>query len=178
MFFGLVFRFRAILDRFDQKDGLRILVNVMSTMSIIQDLSGDTPDELHDAMMWQTIKHVCIAVKSYFEAHLSIRAHATSYHRSLSTNHSSTPCYKPLNMSIESLKRDVETLMESLPLRARWEPVENFIKLKGVSIFVQVIAVVLGDLYSAHRSETAVSALASLYICSVLPQVQVSDSVV
>ena len=175
MFFGLVFRFRAILDRFDQQDGLRKLINVMSTMSILHNLNEeDFPEDPNEAMMWQTVKHVCLAVKSYFEAHLAIRAHATSYQRSLSSNHSATPCYKPLNLSWEIVLRNVETLLDSLPLRARWEPVEYFLKLKGVTIFLQIIAVVLNDLYSAHRSETAVSALETLYICSVMPQVQVS----
>ncbi|XP_047741540.1 DDB1- and CUL4-associated factor 1 [Hyalella azteca] len=175
MFFGLVFRFRAILDRFDQQDGLRKLVNVMSTMSILQNLTEeDAPDDPDEGMMWQRVKHVCLTVKNYFEAHLAIRAHHTSYQRSLSSNHSATPCYKPLNVSWESVTRNVEALLEGLPLRARWEPVENFLKLNGVSIFLQVVAVVLNNRYSTHRPETAVSALDTLYICSVMPQVQMA----
>ena len=174
MFFGLVFKFRAILDRFDRQDGLRKLVNVMSTMSILQDLmEDDAPEDPNESMMWQTVKHVCLTVKNYFEAHLAIRANAQSYQRVQSSSHTATPCYKPLNVSSESIDSNIESLLENLPLRARWEPVENFLKLKGVTFFVQVIAVVLNDLYGAHRSETAVSALDTLRICSVMPQVQV-----
>ena len=68
MFFGASFQFRVILDLFDAQDGLRRLYNMISTLSILSmedqhELLDD--DESHAAR--QTVRHVCAALKRYFE---------------------------------------------------------------------------------------------------------------
>ncbi|KAG0717965.1 DDB1- and CUL4-associated factor 1 [Chionoecetes opilio] len=76
MFFGMVFRFRTLLDHFDKQDGLRKLLNLLSTLPLFQDAwEPDSLDNLHssETMAWQTVKQVCLSLKQYFEAHLALK---------------------------------------------------------------------------------------------------------
>ncbi|XP_076063100.1 lisH and WD40 domain-containing protein mahjong isoform X2 [Oratosquilla oratoria] len=177
MFFGMVFRFRAILERFDEQDGLRKMLNMLSTMSLFQDVwEQDMVDEPNELMMWQTVKQVCLSVKHYFEAHLALKVQhlqRMTIREQGSTPQHATPAYKALNVaSREVIEGYVEAMLENLPHRARWKPVDQFVSLKGLQLFLQLISVVLNETFSVNRTETAIYALDTLYVCSVMPQVQ------
>lgn len=98
MFFGMVFRFKAILEKFDEQDGLRKVLNMLSTLSLFQDVwEQDILDEPNEVMMWQTVKQVCLSVKHYFEAHLALKVQ--HLHRMTVREHGTapqhaTPAYK------------------------------------------------------------------------------------
>ncbi|XP_037788509.1 LOW QUALITY PROTEIN: DDB1- and CUL4-associated factor 1-like [Penaeus monodon] len=176
MFFGMVFRFKAILEKFDEQDGLRKVLNMLSTLSLFQDVwEQDILDEPNEVMMWQTVKQVCLSVKHYFEAHLALKVQ--HLHRMTVREHGTapqhaTPAYKAVNVTPEMIERNVEHLLEYLPYRARWKPVEQFVSLKGLQLFLQLVAMVLNESYSPNRTETAVFALDTLYVCSVMPTIQ------
>ncbi|XP_061725437.1 LOW QUALITY PROTEIN: protein mahjong [Cydia pomonella] len=75
MFFGLSFQFRVILEEFDNQDGLRKLYNVISTLPILgsdEEESRVSEDETCAAR--QIVRHVCVALRRYLEAHLRLRA--------------------------------------------------------------------------------------------------------
>lgn len=77
MFFGLAFPFRSLLELFDQQDGLRKLLNVMSTLDVfVRGSNSDsaTPSDDQVFASRQTARHVCVALKRYFEAHLAHKA--------------------------------------------------------------------------------------------------------
>lgn len=61
--------------------------------------------------------------------------------------------------------------MEQMPFRARWQPVEDFLRLEGVSICLQIIAKAY-DWTFTGRAEMVRSALDVLAICCVVPKVQ------
>ncbi|XP_069954459.1 DDB1- and CUL4-associated factor 1 isoform X2 [Cherax quadricarinatus] len=175
MFFGMVFRFRAILERFDEQDGLRKVLNMLSTLSLFQDVwEQDSLDEPNEVMMWQTVKQVCLSIKHYFEAHLALKVQhlqrMTTRDHSSGSQHSS-PAYKAVNVTTEVIERNIEYLLENLPHRARWKPVEHFVSLKGLQLLLQLVAMVLNESFSP-KMETAVFALDTLYVCSVMPAVQ------
>ncbi|XP_045592947.1 DDB1- and CUL4-associated factor 1 isoform X3 [Procambarus clarkii] len=175
MFFGMVFRFRAVLERFDEQDGLRKVSNMVSTLSLFQDVwEQDSLDEPNEVMMWQTVKQVCLSIKHYFEAHLSLKVQhlqrMTAREHSSASQHSS-PAYKAVNVTPEVIERNIEYLLENLPFRARWKPVEQFVSLKGLQLLLQLVAMVLNESFSP-KMETAVFALDTLYVCSVMPAVQ------
>lgn len=175
MFFGMVFRFRTILERFDEQDGLRKVLNMLSTLSLFQDVwEQDVLDEPNEAMVWQTVKQVCLSVKHYFEAHLALKVQhlqriAIREHGSAPQH--STPSYKAVNVTTEMVERNVEYLLEYLPHRVRWKPVEQLVSLKGLQLLLQLVAMVLNESFSP-KTETAVFALDTLYVCSVMPAVQ------
>ncbi|MEE6526673.1 hypothetical protein FKM82_027454, partial [Ascaphus truei] len=74
MFFSICFSFRAVLELFDTQDGLRRLVNLISTLEILnlEDQGALLSDDEIFASR-QTGKHTCMALRRYFEAHLAIK---------------------------------------------------------------------------------------------------------
>ncbi|KAB7500608.1 Protein VPRBP [Armadillidium nasatum] len=182
MFFGMVFKFRAILERFDEQDGLRKMLNILATLSIFQDnWDQELPDEPNEVMMWQTVKQVCLSIKSYFESHLALKVHqlqrlssassSSSSCSSLSSFQHSTPSYKQM-LHKNQWREMWNIFLEHLPYKARWKSVEQFVSLKGLQILLRLVATVLNDSFTLNRTETAVSALDTLYVCSVMPSVQ------
>ena len=79
--------------------------------------------------------------------------------------------YKPIHQNPEQVVEQVQTLMEQMPFRARWQPVENFLRLDGVALCLQVIAKAY-DWTFTGRAEMVRSALDVLAICCVVPKVQ------
>ncbi|KAK3859308.1 hypothetical protein Pcinc_034564 [Petrolisthes cinctipes] len=173
MFFGLAFRFRAILERFDQQDGIRKILNLLSTLSLLQD-NWEADDHPGEAVVWQMVKQVCLSLKQYFEAHLAIKVQQMQRLATLTSRdvpQLSTPGYKALSVAVEATQAGVEYLLDHLTLRSRWKAVERFLSLRGLQLLLQLIAVVLNETFSP-KTETAVFALDCLYVCSVLPAVQ------
>lgn len=178
MFFGMVFRFRAMLDRFDEQDGLRKMLNMLSTLSLFQDVwEQDLLDEPNEVIMWHTVKQVCLSVKNYFEAHLTHKVQ--NLQRTRTQPQGSVPqqtplAYKAVNVTSEVIERNVEYLLENIPFRSRWKPVEQFVSLKGMPLFLQLVAMIINDSHTQNRAETAVYALETLYVCTVMPPIQLA----
>ena len=64
---------RVILELFDAQGGLRTLLNVMSTLEIFS--NDETLDLLSEDALYssrQLCRHVAVAFRRYFEAHLCI----------------------------------------------------------------------------------------------------------
>lgn len=183
MFFGFTFGFRVILDLFDAQDGLRKLFNMMSTLDIfvVDSVSQITLSDDQVFSSRQTARHVSVALKRYYEAHLATKAE--QLRRSHSRNqggspHPTTPPYKATRFSSEAVLENVETLLELIPLRVKWEPVDELIKLGGVPLLLQLVAMSYEWNYSG-RAETVRCALDVLTVCSVTPKTQLAlcDSV-
>ncbi|CAH1785027.1 unnamed protein product [Owenia fusiformis] len=176
MFFSTSFMFRVIIELFDMKDGLRKLYNVISTLEI---LIVDDQDTMitEDAIFTsrQAARHVCVALKRYFEAHLSIKADIVrrSLARDTGAQHvSETPPFKAAKFSSQTVQDNIELLLDNLPVRAHWKPVDDLLKLGGVKLLVQLIA--LTPEWNAYtgKAETIRSALDVLAVCTVMPRAQ------
>ncbi|XP_063231311.1 protein mahjong isoform X2 [Bacillus rossius redtenbacheri] len=175
MFFGLSFQFRAILHEFDAQDGLRKLYNTVSTQQILTaDYSGALNDDEESAAR-QVVRHVCVALKRYAEAHLCIRARQLrrSQLRETSGQHLE-PAPHPVKVKStpEEVLEHMQTLLELMPFTSHWEPVDQFVRHGGITLLLQIVAHTYKWNYSG-RAETTRSALDVLAICSVMPQVQV-----
>ncbi|XP_046446583.1 DDB1- and CUL4-associated factor 1-like isoform X1 [Daphnia pulex] len=175
MFFGTSFQFRIILEQFDAQDGLRRLYNMISTLSILSmedasDLLDD--DESHAAR--QTVRHVCAALKRYFEIHLAGKVEHLQRIRVREMGgspHPSTPPYKAIKLNADQIIDLITTAQELLPFRASWSPVNEFVSLGGIPLLLQVIAI--SYLWNfTGRAETVRSALDVLAVCSVSFRVQ------
>lgn len=115
-------------------------------MDIFSDENDFTEDELFTKR--QTIRHVCVALKRYYEAHLVIEAELLRRSSSASSNASfknspntSVPYYKAARFSPDVIREHVEMLLELMPIRINWKPVDELIKLAGVKLLIQLIAV-------------------------------------
>ncbi|GMR49065.1 hypothetical protein PMAYCL1PPCAC_19260, partial [Pristionchus mayeri] len=74
MFLSHALAFRAILDRFDSRDGLRKLYNYMSTLTLLQHGATDTDlTEEQVQTSTQTIRNTCAALKTYATSHVFMR---------------------------------------------------------------------------------------------------------
>ena len=165
MFFGASFQFRVILDLFDAQDGLRRLYNMISTLSILSmedqhELLDD--DESHAAR--QTVRHVCASLKRYFEIHLAWKVENLQRIRVREMGGSpqpSTPHYKAVKLGADQVHDLITTAQELLPYRANWPAVGEFVRLGGIPLMLQVIAISYLWNYTG-RAETVRSALVIL----------------
>ncbi|KAI4465923.1 vprbp protein-related [Holotrichia oblita] len=177
MFFGLTFQFKIILEEFDSQDGLRKLHNVISTLPNLS--SEDSPpimNEDAECAARQIVRHVCVAYKRYLEAHLYAkveqirRSQLRPNERSVSTV-PTQPSYKACKSSPEEIQQQIDTLLQSMPFRAHWPPVDQLLKLGGITLLLKIIAFAYEWNYSG-RAETVRSALDVLAIACVIPKVQ------
>ncbi|KOB59337.1 Protein VPRBP, partial [Operophtera brumata] len=154
MFFGLSFQFRVILEEFDNQDGLRKLYNVISTLPILgsdEEEARVSDDETCAAR--QIVRHVCVALRRYLEAHLRLRAAQVS--RQHGDNVPEPPPYK---------------LLQSVAW-SRWAPVDELVELGGIALLLQVVGLAYEWNFNG-RSETVRSALDVISVCCVAPRVQ------
>ena len=175
MFFGASFQFRVILELFDAQDGLRRLYNMISTLYILslEDQSDLMDDDVAQAAR-QTVRHVCAALKKYFEVHLAWKVEHLERLKVRELGGSpqpSTPSYKAVKLDTDQVHELIVTAQDLLPFRAYWQPVGEFVRLGGIPLLLQAIAI--SYLWNfTGRAETVRSALDVLAVCSVSPRVQ------
>ncbi|XP_063632309.1 protein mahjong [Cydia splendana] len=168
MFFGLSFQFRVILEEFDNQDGLRKLYNVISTLPILgsdEEESRVSEDETCAAR--QIVRHVCVALRRYLEAHLRLRAAQVA--RAQGDVVPEPPPYKASKSSPEEIQEQIE-LLQSVAW-SRWAPVDELVELGGISLLLQVVGLAYEWNFNG-RSETVRSALDVVSVCCVAPRVQ------
>lgn len=177
MFFGSTFQFKVILEEFDAQDGLRKLHNVISTLPILLSENNSPPlNEDAECAARQIVRHVCLAYKRYLEAHLYIKVEQIRRAQMRpSDRHTQTiatlPSYKAYKSSQEEVQQQIETLLQSMPFRGHWTPVDQLLKLGGIMLLLKVIALAYEWNYSG-RAETVRHALDVLAIACVTPKVQ------
>uniref|UniRef100_H3DKK3 DDB1- and CUL4-associated factor 1 n=1 Tax=Tetraodon nigroviridis TaxID=99883 RepID=H3DKK3_TETNG len=176
MFFSISFSFRAVLELFDKQDGLRRLVNLISTLEILNPEDQGallSDDEIFSSR--QTAKHTCMALRRYFEAHLAIKVEQVK--QSLQRTEGgapihSQPYYKAVSYSREQVVEMMEFLIEYSPPRLYWEPAEVFHKLSCVQLLLQLISIACDWRTYYGRSDTVRYALDILSILTVVPKTQ------
>lgn len=176
MFFSISFSFRAVLELFDHQDGLRRLVNLVSTLEILNPEDQGallSDDEIFSSR--QTAKHTCMALRRYFEAHLAIKVEQVK--QSLQRTEGGTPVhpqpyYKACTYTHDQVVEMIEFLFEFGPVRLYWEPAEVFHKLSCVQLLLQLISIACDWRTYYGRSDTVRYALDILSILTVLPKTQ------
>uniref|UniRef100_A0A3B3SED2 DDB1- and CUL4-associated factor 1 n=1 Tax=Paramormyrops kingsleyae TaxID=1676925 RepID=A0A3B3SED2_9TELE len=176
MFFSISFAFRAVLQLFDQQDGLRRLVNLISTLEILN-LEEQTAllsdDKIFSSR--QTAKHTCMALRRYFEAHLAIKVEQVK--QSLQRSEGGAPVhtqpyFKACSYTREQVVEMMEFLIEYGPARLYWEPAEVFLKLSCVQLLLQLISTACDWRTYYGRSDTVRYALDILAILTLVPKAQ------
>ncbi|XP_053623270.1 protein mahjong [Plodia interpunctella] len=168
MFFGLSFQFRVILEEFDNQDGLRKLYNVISTLPILGSGDEELPvSEDETCAARQIVRHVCVALKRYLEAHLRLRAALVA--RLQGDNVPEPPPYKASESSPEEIQEQIE-LLQSVAW-SPWAPVDELMELGGMALLLQVVGLAYEWNFNG-RAETVRSALDVVSVCCVAPRVQ------
>ncbi|XP_062558300.1 protein mahjong isoform X3 [Armigeres subalbatus] len=171
MFFGLSCQFKTMMDEFDKQDGLRKLYNVIAVLPIL------LPDDYHlnddeECAARQVVRHVCVALKKYFENHLYYKYNQVTRQQCPSGT-LAQPVFKSVKNSPEVISDQIRTLQELLPMKARWSPIDEFLDLGGVNLLLRIIALAYEWNYSGRFSsgETVRAALDVLNVCCVIPRV-------
>lgn len=173
LFFSQSFPYKVILNLFDQKDGLRRLINVISTLSIVnaESQGNETDDELHQ--MRQAARLVCDALRKYFEVHTTLKAdelRSLHHHEGSSSSLKESKSVKGCKYTMEE---NMDILLEYLPPKSNWVPEINIIKLGGITLLCQLVAMSPDwDTYQG-KTETIVAALDVLAMCAVSHRTQV-----
>lgn len=166
MFFGLSFQFKHMLEEFDNQDGLRKLYNVISVLPILSQNDEYSLSADEENAERQVIRHVCVAIKKYFESHLFFK-----YTQVMRTTSTRIPIpMRALKNSVEDIDEQIMSLQNILPMKSNWQPVHSFIQLGGVTLFILIIGHSYEWNYSG-RGETVRSALDVLNICCAMPRV-------
>ncbi|KAI1892379.1 hypothetical protein AGOR_G00132760 [Albula goreensis] len=176
MFFSVCFSFRAILELFDRQDGLRRLVNLISTLEILNPADQEalqSDDDVYSSR--QKAKHTCMALRRYFEAHLAIKVEQVkqSLHRTEGgAPIHPQPCYKACSYTHEQVVEMMEYLIEVGPARLHWEPAEVFLKMSCIQLLLKHISIACDWRTYYGRSDTVRYALDILAILTVVPKTQ------
>ena len=83
------------------------------------------------------------------------------------------PHYKANRPEQEQVTLQIDKLMELMNYRARWEPIDQFIKLGGIQLLLQITALAYDGNYTG-RAETVKSALDVLAVTAIIPRVQLA----
>ncbi|XP_055624237.1 protein mahjong isoform X2 [Toxorhynchites rutilus septentrionalis] len=169
MFFGLSCQFKTMMDEFDKQDGLRKMYNVISVLPILLPADDYNLNDDEECAARQVVRHVCVALKKYFENHLYYK-YSQVTRQQCPTGTLAQPVFKSVKNSPEVISDQIKTLQELLPMKARWSPVDEFLDLGGVNLLLRIIALAYEWNYSG-RAETVRAALDVLNICCVIPRV-------
>ena len=108
----------------------------------------------------QYAKHICFAMKRYFETHLILKAQSLMQiclKNSSNNNNNNNinneyyqnysrliniqfPSKKPINYDYDLIMEYVDAMLSFMPLRLQWEPVEKLIKYGGAKLLMQYIS--------------------------------------
>ncbi|XP_033156419.1 protein mahjong [Drosophila mauritiana] len=183
MFFSLSFQFKVILDEFDAQDGLRKLYNVISVLKILDPSHNDSDNDSDfnedvECASRQMVRHVCVALKRYMEAHFFYKYNSFLCQTNAASPAPSSAHYFNQNptvaakLTFDQLNDQIRTLQEHTSIRAHWQPVDQLMKLGGITMLLRIIAFSY-DWVNSGRSETVRSALDVLSVCCIIPRVYV-----
>ncbi|OQR72482.1 protein VPRBP-like, partial [Tropilaelaps mercedesae] len=178
MFLGMAFTYPKFLEYFDAEDGLRRLVNVVSTLdaitnpSSIDDRHDFENEDKHFASM-QTARHVCHSLKKYFEAQLVITAERLRLGAVGGRRDQGGPGTKALRLKPEELEETMDFVLNNLPAKSKWPAVDEFVNLGGVQLMLKLIMITQDDAgHAGGKTETVRSALEVVGICTLTPRSQ------
>uniref|UniRef100_A0A182M2H1 DDB1- and CUL4-associated factor 1 n=1 Tax=Anopheles culicifacies TaxID=139723 RepID=A0A182M2H1_9DIPT len=169
MFFGLSCQFKIILDEFDKQDGIRQLYNVIAVLPVLLVSDDYQMNEDEEASERQVIRHVCIALKKYFENHLYYKYIQVTRQQEPSGT-LTQPVFKAVKNTPEVISQQITALQELLPMKAHWAPVDELLKLGGVTLLLRIILLTFDWTYSG-RGDTVRYALDALSVCTVISRV-------
>lgn len=169
MFFSLCFKFPLLLEYFDQNNGLRKLLNVISMRGLFSDdpmINEISDDEMYSRR--QTAKQVCIALKNYTRAHFILETR--SYPRSLAMT-TEQKC-KPMSID-ENVMEAVEIHRQQTMRGFQWRAVNHIVGEEGIDYLLKIVAYICNEgIMLAGKSETVRNVLEILVVCSLAPKVQ------
>ncbi|XP_066925763.1 DDB1- and CUL4-associated factor 1-like isoform X2 [Clytia hemisphaerica] len=175
LFFSLTFSFKAILQLFDSMDGLRKIVNLISTLKIMRigesDLSSDDDVYLDHEMA----KNACQTLKKYFETHITMIGETYKTSKNVVNQ---LPKYKPLQITPESLEKSfnkiIKNTSDGVATTKEGYFLKKIISLEIPQLLLQLITTTAERKNYEHKNELLVTALDILLALSVFKEIAFS----
>ncbi|XP_029345725.1 DDB1- and CUL4-associated factor 1-like [Acyrthosiphon pisum] len=172
MFFNYSFHFRVIQEIFDSHDGLRKMFNVAITAPLLLSQCTESSFDSTKYSPRQIYRCVCAGFKHYFEAHLYIKAQKLRREK-IGDSVQIIPSTKSTKQPRAKVQEDIELLSNGLSLEDHWTPIDQFLKLDGLSFLLKIISVARKGNFFVTCGVIK-NALEVLNICAVLPKVQLA----
>ena len=178
LFFSMTFSFRALLNLFDSMDGLRKVINMISTLKILRVAESDLSTDDNVFLDREMAKNACLTLKKYFEAHISIIA--DEYKRSSARDNGNPlptpiPAYKSMYNSAITLQGNVEYVMENdMTSMLEKQFCNRVINLNIGPLLLQLVAIASKWKNYNNRVDVMVTALESLSALSASKKVSLT----
>lgn len=198
MFLTYALQFRAMLERFDQRDGLRRLYNYVSTLTILQRNEEEQDDMVNDdhyAQSIATIKNAIHAFRTYLSSHIFLKMEhmkRTQIGRNISQPKlvnrapdiphaipsSAHPHSKPMALNEETERGCVDYLIRTQYMlqmhHHSWKPIEE---MRNLGIFRLLFTIISNYPDWCHwerqgKADTLKLAIEVLRLATVSPKVQ------
>ncbi|KAL6533731.1 hypothetical protein OROHE_013564 [Orobanche hederae] len=151
LFFAAAFVFRAVIDAFDEQDGLQKLLSLLHDAASVRSgvppgssnnagsLRNDrSPADVLTSSEKQIAFHTCVALRQYFRAHLLLLVDSIRPTKSIRSapRNISRAGYKPLDISNEAMDTVFRQIQKDRKLgpalaRARWPVIDKFLGSNG-----------------------------------------------
>uniref|UniRef100_H2Z2G8 Uncharacterized protein n=1 Tax=Ciona savignyi TaxID=51511 RepID=H2Z2G8_CIOSA len=178
LFFSISFQFRVILKLFDQRNGLRNLLNVVSTLPIMSgDVDPVVSDEENQYTYRQAARTACATLRKYFETHLLIKVRSVKQLLQEDTSHLTSQSKVNLNLIRfpNNIKNtNITTCYSAVPpsVLTNWQPVQSFMKLDGTRLLLKLIVLACKWTSYSGKTETLRSALDCLAVVTLSTKAQ------
>lgn len=162
LFFASAFVFRAVIDAFDNQDGLQKLLNLLGEAASVRSGATSasvgpsatnplrTPPEVLTSSEKQIAYHTTVALRQYFRAHLLLQVDSIRPNKNLKSAPRNIPssraAYKPLDISNEAIDAVFRQIQKDRKLgpafvRANWPAVEKFVNCNGHTTMLELCQV-------------------------------------
>lgn len=88
----------------------------------------------------QLVRHVCVALKRYMESHLFYKYNNFMRQQCPSSSEFSQNVTKATKATLEQISDQIRTMQENTSVRAHWAPVDQLLKLGGITLLLKIIA--------------------------------------
>ena len=137
LFFNLGFAFRTVLQLFDSMDGLRVLINLITTVNFAEE-----PSQLVKIV----VHHACLALRQYFRMHLNLVCDQMKRKIARTSRDQQpplpAPAYKVTQIDTNSTNLSISFTEKNYPVflatSHRWAPIELFMKHDAIQTLLQL----------------------------------------
>lgn len=146
------------------------MLKILNSSNNEEESENNPVDEDVECASRQIVRHVCVALKRYMESHLFYRYNNFMRLQFPSSNEFNQNITKATKANLEQINEQIRTLQENTSVRNHWAPVDQLLKVGGITLLFKIIAFSY-DWNNGGLSETVRSALDVLSICCVVPRV-------
>ena len=135
-------------------------------------LAGVSGSDEHSESIRQAIKHFCVALRSYFSMHLAIKADQLKKALKRGPLYLPVQHHKAADINYRIELKNMWFLLENVPVKNNWPVAEQFMKLQGLQVLLQICYLAQEWRSYQFRAETLRNALDVIACITAHPKYQ------